>query len=509
MPADKPLLVRDIIHGDMYFDHPLELVIDHELFQRLKFIVQNGICYQVFPGMTHTRFQHSLGVCHLALNWFDNLITKSAATDFIVNMAKINNPTISDGYEISLKDTSDCYKFIEEDKTIWKFLVGLAALTHDLGHGPFSHLLEDAKFIPADQFVSDASNLFPGKLHFILTSYINDRYNIKKIDRVDHEDITLVYLSVIFSELKGKHPYFSEDNFEIVSALISKEFKHFMLEEYKVKKYSKSTQQAINLLISLTSGFIDADRLDYVIRDSQMAGVNIGAIEVYKITDSLFPCLFSKGSNYKSGFVANFKHNHILDSFFFSLYQVYTQVIFHPKALQLNHELTEIFKVYKTYLSKEKASQNYLEWHKGNNDLLFIAELGANNFDPNKLINKVLNRHEDYKNNTNFKNIYGLPSCVILPSILDEKKYTSLNTKKRDMIKDSSLVWLFTKIEKEYQIYSWEKNSIVCQNLKNHSFKPNIFWKNEAFEKDLEKLKVSLQDIHEEENKKANGTNDR
>ena len=57
----KPLVLRDEIHGDMSFDPLVRCVVDHEGFQRLRYIKQLGLGEYVFPCATHTRFQHSLG----------------------------------------------------------------------------------------------------------------------------------------------------------------------------------------------------------------------------------------------------------------------------------------------------------------------------------------------------------------------------------------------------------------------------------------------------------------
>jgi HD superfamily phosphohydrolase len=491
---EKPLLVRDIIHGDMYFDFPLELVIDHVLFQRLKFIVQNGICYQVFPGMTHTRFQHSMGVCHLAIKWFDFLFKEKRTEEFLKKMTKnCESKPISDGYEISTKETLDCYEYIGSDCEKWKTLISIAALCHDLGHGPFSHLLEEAKFIPSESIVSDYENAFSSeKVNSILNTFLKGKY-IKEDQKVEHEDITLMYLATIFKDLEGNHSVFSNDNFKIAAALISKDFQNFINNPKGQSKLNESDAKAVILLSSMTSGFIDVDRLDYVVRDSRMAGVHIGGVEIHKITNSLIPTLFkNKGNNkFKNGFLTRYKYHHVVDNFFFSLYQVYTQVIFHPRALQLNHELTQIFEKYKTYFNSRAVKENFITWHKRTNDLLFIDQLRENRFDPStsyKVIDKVLNRHEDYKSVNNLKTVYSFPKET--PNITKTvgENYSPLETHKREMIKDGSIIWLFNQIGDDFEFYSWTKSSIIASELKAHSFKPNIYWKNEKFLDDLKVL---------------------
>ena len=101
--------IYDPIHGFIEFTSLQVKIIDTSEFQRLRDLKQLGATYYVFPGATHTRFEHSLGVCHLAM-----VTMKSLAK---------NQPEL---------------KITERDIEI----TGVAGLIHDLGHGPFSHLYD-------------------------------------------------------------------------------------------------------------------------------------------------------------------------------------------------------------------------------------------------------------------------------------------------------------------------------------------------------------------------------
>jgi HD superfamily phosphohydrolase len=107
--------VFDPIHNFIGFDNFIWKMIDTPVFQRLRHLKQLGFCDQVWPGARHARFEHSLGVGHLA----EKFILKAFEN--------------SDYKETNLG---------KEDKRFYTNSVLMAGLFHDLGHGPFSHGFE-------------------------------------------------------------------------------------------------------------------------------------------------------------------------------------------------------------------------------------------------------------------------------------------------------------------------------------------------------------------------------
>jgi len=109
IPMENLCPIEDPIHDGVYYSEDLEeKIIDSEFMQRLRRLHQLQTVCLIYPGAEHTRFQHSIGVMHLAGMFAEHL----------------------------LRDKPDKERYIES--------VRIAGLLHDVGHGPFSHTFEEA-----------------------------------------------------------------------------------------------------------------------------------------------------------------------------------------------------------------------------------------------------------------------------------------------------------------------------------------------------------------------------
>lgn len=112
--------IRDPVHDFIFFTDSERNLINSPPLQRLKYIKQLALTYEIYPGATHTRFEHSLGTMELATQAFDTIVRKGGA-------AFLNKFDWSEN----------------EDKPRYRQLLRLGALLHDVGHAPFSHAPED------------------------------------------------------------------------------------------------------------------------------------------------------------------------------------------------------------------------------------------------------------------------------------------------------------------------------------------------------------------------------
>src|SRR6266550_3696491 len=104
------LVIRDPLHNNIRLDPLARELIETPAFQRLRYVRQLGLAFLVYPGATHTRFEHALGTYHLARRSLALLGEEGGLTRV---------PNDEPG------------------------IILAAALLHDLGHYPFSHALEE------------------------------------------------------------------------------------------------------------------------------------------------------------------------------------------------------------------------------------------------------------------------------------------------------------------------------------------------------------------------------
>jgi HD superfamily phosphohydrolase len=202
--------IRDPIHGLIEYSSLEERVINSRAFQRLRGIHQLAMAYLVYPGALHTRFDHSLGVMHVA-----------------GEMAASLNARYGDEL------------FGSEDRDT----IRLAALLHDVGHGPFSHVSETPlAALSRDQELLRQPKINPEKLHEQVT-----------IDIVTHD-----------RELQA---ILGERRFEIVKII--------------------GHQGVPSVSQSIVSGSLDADKLDYLLRDSHFCGVKYGVYDLERVLDGI------------------------------------------------------------------------------------------------------------------------------------------------------------------------------------------------------------------------------
>ncbi len=114
--------IRDPIHNFIRLNNDERALLNSRPLQRLRHIHQLALTFQVYPGASHKRFEHSLGVMELASRVFDVITNPNNVTDRIRTLL----PELRD----------------PEKLTYWRRVLRMAALCHDIGHLPYSHAAE-------------------------------------------------------------------------------------------------------------------------------------------------------------------------------------------------------------------------------------------------------------------------------------------------------------------------------------------------------------------------------
>ncbi len=225
--------IYDSVHGFIPFDEFEKELIDSVPFQRLHYIHQLGAAYLVYPGATHTRFEHSLGVMELATLMFEK-ICKSVRPDVF--------------HFVPRKGSAD-YLY-------WRRVLRMAALCHDLGHLPFSHVAESG----------------------ILGQEGHESWTIKIIESPSMQHV--------WSKLKSA-PSYLED---LIERDIVEDIKMVAVGEAKWQQLNPgSTFTPWVRIVSqiITGDFFGADRIDYLLRDSKTTGIAYGLFDYHQLIETL------------------------------------------------------------------------------------------------------------------------------------------------------------------------------------------------------------------------------
>jgi HD superfamily phosphohydrolase len=243
LKVDK--VFRDPIHGYIHFDNlDIYKLVESKEMQRLKRIYQLGGSFQVFPTAEHSRFSHSIGAYQIATRIIDEV----------------------SGIRQALSELD-------------QFVLKIAVLLHDLGHGPFSHAFEMIHKTKHEEYTK---------------AIISGNSEINKLLKSMNPDLPTLLCQVYDGVYKNK----------IVNQLVSSQ--------------------------------LDADRMDYLLRDAYFCGTPYGSFDIGRI---LRVMLVNNGK-------IVFKESGIpaIEDYLVGRYHMYKQVYLHPRSLSFELILVSMIK---------------------------------------------------------------------------------------------------------------------------------------------------------------------
>ncbi|WJQ81011.1 HD domain-containing protein [Brevibacillus brevis] len=402
--------INDSIHGSVRLSNDEMEVIQHPLFRRLNNVRQNSFLYNVFPTAKHTRFEHSIGVMHCA---------------HIMLMAILENGRIASAREDIANESSffeslsqgvgiDLYECLKGDKDFLITIiqdVRLAALLHDIGHGPLSHLFDSfapkidefLEILQTDEVIGKDNNYLQAMGSMLKKHESEERKKNKEDIRIEHEHVSSYFAYKILSELGN----YRQDRIYNILTILKPELG---LARYEVKLFGKEFDLS-QLLTDIVAGApIDCDRMDYLKRDSVSAGVPYGEYSEERVLKTLLAYATFDGKLHmglkESGL-------HAIESVLIARYQMYVQVYGHKTNEACNAMLKYISKgerlAFSEWSRKTLNADQFISLYIELSDTEFLERLKE------KMPPNVKQTISELQNRDLWKRVYEIEEYVSLP----------------------------------------------------------------------------------------------
>lgn len=331
--------ILDPVHGFIDLTLVEQEIIALPIFKRLQSLKQLSLTNWVFPGAEHTRYMHSLGVM------------------YIVDLMATH-----------LKDVTGKSRFTDEERQ----LLRLAGLLHDIGHYPLSHVTE---YVYIENLTEEEDSLF------------THNQKIKsKIDKLGSKSITGEEEVIDFPEymqsrysIKMHHETMGTKVIECndeIKKIINKYCPFVDIQDIQdIIVGCVDRKQQLSAMVQLMHSELDADGIDYVMRDASFSGTSYGGFELGLLLRNLII------TDYNGTEIVGVRPKgiSIVDQYLVSKYFAYTQVIFN-KHVAIFDTMAEMLT--KALIKLEKSSayitpktlDKYIKAHNTNDEYLKFTD---------------------------------------------------------------------------------------------------------------------------------------
>jgi HD superfamily phosphohydrolase len=392
--------IYDSVHGFIRYDDLEKAFIDSCAFQRLHYIHQMGVAYLVYPGATHTRFEHSLGVLELATRMYQR-ICENITCEYFDLIPRMGS----------------------HEYLYWKKILRLAALCHDLGHFPFSHVAEE--------------NIYGGKGHEYWTVKIIESPILKPLFSAFKEQIQL-------DEKLSKRDIVED----VIKVAIGEKRLNKIFPE---RKWNFSSFERILSQI-ITADFFGADRIDYLMRDSKFTGVAYGFFDYLQLIESL-RVLPSENKSFELGIDESGLE--ACEALLLARYFMYKRVYFHPSIKAYGFHMKRAMEASPFFDRKNEDVSDFLKINDSH-IICYLNEISQKKNHPSSEdAQKILLRKNRFK-------------ALFIPEEISVEKMEQF--KKKFQLKEDQISWEFkesdlSKKDMSFPVHCKYGNIVSAKNI--------------------------------------------
>lgn len=344
------IYINDSLHGLIRLSEYEKRIIASIGFNRLHDVYQNSTVYLTYPANRTKRFEHSIGTMKLCTDMFYSSISNASTeslTDFFdiakreiekaINDLRTSDASRFDMYISKFPRSNDAfetcvstegfnrslipYSVLPERETIYIILmqsIRVAALLHDIGHPPFSHVVEGAMM---EVYVENRDSYPNSDFISTLQSCVGDDTSVHLHERMGDAITSSILLNALSKDTSNS----AKNLFEII------------IREC-VKRIHGNITPFFKGLHSIIDSDLDGDRLDYVTRDPLNSGMSYGSIDYSRLIIDM-KMIMNEGVPY---FCFPVKAINAAEDFFQRRFNLYKNIIFHHRVKKTDYLLRDI-----------------------------------------------------------------------------------------------------------------------------------------------------------------------